>query len=194
MTKTKAQLRAEAVERLNGMALDTGSAVKKLAIALDADWNPDNTVASMGRLRARLIDLLTDDEQPEEADSRGKLEGEVWYLASGFTVSNPGYVALYDGIIALLDRQAAITQAECERICDTCELVADLQEDKRTRTGYKLAHIHCSVCGELHSGVICFREDGSHVIYREKQDVFCCHCGSRITNEVDERMWKAVAE
>lgn len=62
MTKSKHQLRAEAVERLSDMALDTGSAVKKLAIAIDADWNPDNTIASMGRLRAKLLMLLTDDE------------------------------------------------------------------------------------------------------------------------------------
>lgn len=68
----------------------------------------------------------------------------------------------------------------------TCKLIADLQEDKRTKTGYKLACIHCSACGEQHSGSICFREDGSYVIYRDEQDIFCRHCGSMITNDVDE--------
>ena len=65
MGKTKRELRAEAVERLNGMALNTGSAVRKLAIALGVKWNPDNAPLSMSVLQNRLRDLLTDDEPPE---------------------------------------------------------------------------------------------------------------------------------
>ena len=67
MTKTKEQLRAEAVERLNGMVLDTGSAVKKLAIALDVKWNPDNAPASISALQNRLRDLLTDSHESRES-------------------------------------------------------------------------------------------------------------------------------
>ena len=59
--KTKRQLRAEAVERLNDMVLNTGSAIKKLAIALDVKWDPDNSPLSMSALQNTLVDLLTDD-------------------------------------------------------------------------------------------------------------------------------------
>lgn len=86
-----------------------------------------------------------------------------------------------DTIISLRDRLQA-----AELGSGTCKLIADLQEDKRTKTGYKLACIHCSACGEQHSGSICFRGDGSYVIYRDEQDIFCRHCGSMITNDVDE--------
>lgn len=68
MTKTKRQLRAEAVERLNGMVLNTGSAIKKLAIALDVKWNPDNAPISMSKLQNRLRDLLTDDDTHESRE------------------------------------------------------------------------------------------------------------------------------
>ena len=62
MTKTKAQLRAEAVERLKDTRMDTGSAVKKLAMAIGSEWNPPSVNYSLGCLKSRLIDLLTDDE------------------------------------------------------------------------------------------------------------------------------------
>jgi chorismate mutase len=54
--------RAAAVKRLRGMMLNTGSAIKKLAIALDVKWNPDNAPLSMAVLQNTLVDLLTDDD------------------------------------------------------------------------------------------------------------------------------------
>ena len=62
MTKTKRKLRAEAVERLKNTRMDSGSAVKKLALALGSEWNPPSVNYSLGCLKKRLIDLLTDDD------------------------------------------------------------------------------------------------------------------------------------
>lgn len=68
--KTKRQLRAEAVERLWNTQLNTGNAVEKLAKAVGAHWNSDNTPASIGALEARLIYMLTDDSTTAEADNQ----------------------------------------------------------------------------------------------------------------------------
>jgi hypothetical protein len=54
--------RQEAVCKLRNIHLDTGSAVKKLAIALGVKWNPDNAQKSMMTLQKRLIYLLGGDE------------------------------------------------------------------------------------------------------------------------------------
>ena len=64
MTKTKAQLRAETVERLKDTRMDSGDAVKKIAAAIGSEWNPPSVNHSLGCLKSKLIDLLTDDEPP----------------------------------------------------------------------------------------------------------------------------------
>ena len=60
--KTKRQLRAEAVERLRETGLDTGGAVKQLAKAIGSPWEPPRVNWCLGALKAKLIELLTDDE------------------------------------------------------------------------------------------------------------------------------------
>lgn len=125
--KTKRQLRAEAVERLRNTQLNTGNAVKKLAKAVGAHWNSDNTPASIGGLQARLIYLLTDNDASAESaaqdmdngicvhmcpnDSREKLEEIAWEYAASY--AGPyDCEAMAEAIIELLDRQDAITRAE----------------------------------------------------------------------------------
>lgn len=119
--KAKSAKRAVAVERLRGMVLNTGSAIKKLAIALDVKWNPDNAPLSMAVLQNTLIDLLTDDESyrqyadqgerdktPDcENDSREKLEDDVVHECA-----RPGFGPEFGEIMAWLDRQAAIAERE----------------------------------------------------------------------------------
>ena len=59
-------------------------------------------------------------------DTREQLEADLeklrkqWKEYDGNFMRIYSYVA-YSQIVELLDRQAAITRAECERICDTCE-------------------------------------------------------------------------
>ena len=74
----------------------------------------------------------------DEADSREKLEADVEYVFFGSYPTIHGLAdeyldahgavhgdsmneSLRKTIVHMLDRQAAITRAECERICDTCE-------------------------------------------------------------------------
>lgn len=59
MTKTKAQLRAEAVERLK--KINSDNSPKPWAAALGIPWNSDNVPKTMGRMKAALINLLTDE-------------------------------------------------------------------------------------------------------------------------------------
>lgn len=59
--------RHKAVCELRNMHLDTGSAVKKLTIALGVKWNSDNAVRSVTLLQKRLIHLLGGD-QPSGID------------------------------------------------------------------------------------------------------------------------------
>lgn len=68
--------RHKAVCELRKMKLDTGSAVKKLAIALGIEWNADNAPKSVALLQKRLIHLLGGDQQPVKlADLFGILKG-----------------------------------------------------------------------------------------------------------------------
>ena len=142
MNKTKRQLRAEAVERLRGMALNTGSAIKKLAIALDVEWNPDNSPLSMAILQNRIIDLLEDDDMDsgvyvQKCSNDGTHESCRQYADQPKREEAPDcesdsrekleadvrkYLDLpancrgwgdYKAVCEWLDRQAAIT--ECER-------------------------------------------------------------------------------
>lgn len=154
MTKTKAQLRREAVERLKDTHMDSGSAVKKLAAAIGSEWNPPSVNYSLGCLKSKLIDLLTDEEPRKfgvtaeqmakasadffdklpsvngkkadsSQDSREKLEAEIRYEYNGSIEWEA------DQIIEWLDRQAAITEREYfETKCYDCQDAHDRQTYK----------------------------------------------------------------
>jgi hypothetical protein len=54
--------RHKAVCRLRNMQMDTGNAIKKLAVALGLEWNPNNAPKSVALLQSRIIHLLGGDE------------------------------------------------------------------------------------------------------------------------------------
>jgi hypothetical protein len=54
--------RHKAVCRLRNMQMDTGNAIKKLAVALGLEWNPNNAPKSVALLQNRIIHLLGGDE------------------------------------------------------------------------------------------------------------------------------------
>ena len=157
MTKTKAQLRAEAVERLK--TLNNPSSCKIVDAITGSEW-----MGSQKRCKV-LIDLLTDDEPqdvttPEfdvplygwhEGDTREKLEADLLELTKAWKADD-SFMSIYSTVAyaqvkELLDRQAAITRTECERFCDTCrdEQVDELEAecDARARAlDFNLKHIH----------------------------------------------------
>ena len=67
--------RQEAVNKLRGTFLDTGSALKKLATALGVYWDASNTNKSAASLQRRLIHLLGDDEYYVLDTSKAKIIG-----------------------------------------------------------------------------------------------------------------------
>lgn len=95
MTKTKKQLRAEAVERLDSMRLDTGSAVKRIATVLGVEWNPDNVPASVGALHNMLRYLLVDDELPE-GDAPSEFAEILMSLAADCSCMGDGIVRHFE--------------------------------------------------------------------------------------------------
>lgn len=59
-------------------------------------------------------------------DTREKLEDDLEKLRAEWKNYDGNFMRIYSDvayaqIVELLDRQAAITEAECERICDTCD-------------------------------------------------------------------------
>lgn len=160
MTKTKKQLRAEAVERLKNCVAARFDA-ESIVIALtsgrhgQSDWSLECD---------KLIDLLTDDDvnddsvpesgvsdsepfltplsNPNETgngdDSREKLEADV------FACLQQAYIT-YPKVIELLDRQAAITERKCRKpnwdYCETCETLAELtaeRDELKERADYNI--------------------------------------------------------
>lgn len=150
--KAKAQLRAEAVERLRNCYYTSDSDLMRAML----NWGHEPHTGDDSRFA--LIGLLTDEEprkfgvtaeQMAKAstdffdkfpsingkkadslqDSREKLEAEIRYEYNG-SISNEA-----EQIIEWLDRQAAITRTECERFCETCrdEQVDELQHELETR-------------------------------------------------------------
>lgn len=141
MTKTKRQLRAEAVERLRKCE---SSNVEWMILGDDCpNWVNYDTLSYYKALYERIADLLTDDEPPEgyanatpescrqdadqlkrsdtpgyESDSREKLEADI----AEFFDAN---CETYDDILEWLDRQAAITSAEWERAADVVKAERD---------------------------------------------------------------------
>ena len=135
MTKTKKQLRAEAVERLKNTAhwlmcfYADGEAVY-----WHSGYQPERE--SVGQSMLKDIELLTDDPNDDSApekvvsggaanvttescDSREKLEADV-RRSLGFTV---------DDVFHWLDRQAAITEREQQAKVD--ELTGQLEQSRK---------------------------------------------------------------
>lgn len=148
MTKTKKQLRAEAVERLKNCVAARFDA-ESIVIALtsgrhgQSDWSLECD---------KLIYLLTDDDSTiseddsttellsDEADTREKLEADIWYFIEhngwfGYEYEAESYADCRKAIFKIfrewLDRQAAITERETtkrhELFCETCEAECDKQ-------------------------------------------------------------------
>ena len=126
MTKTKRQLRAEAVERLRNIPNERMNAASVvIAIAGEAAYRLGGTRDA----RDMCIDLLTDDDSTveslsDEADSREKLEADVlkYYTHTVSTAMWPHSANKHtdmvsvsmDTVLEWLDRQAAITEHEWE--------------------------------------------------------------------------------
>ena len=149
MTKTKKQLRAEAVERLKNSEYHT--ALDDICSMLGWGHEPHFEGATDA-----LIDLLTDDANDDSApekvvsdpdgwsnvayiapDSRDKLEADVRKIAEAYNMDEQRHGTerfaheLYYSIIHLLNRQAAITERETtkrhELFCEKCEAESDKQ-------------------------------------------------------------------
>ena len=103
--KTKRQLRAEAVERLE--ILNHPSSCQIVDAITGNKWMCSNA------RRNALIDLLTDDEPQDEPDTREKLEEDCEKLIGNIqrrVFSGRDAGALRWQLKELLDRQAAITE------------------------------------------------------------------------------------
>lgn len=86
--------------------------------------------------------------------------------------------------VAWLNAELHGAELRAER---TAELVAEVKEDGRKKSGIKVGWIHCSYCGAHHSGSAVFTADGKFRILRHREDGgYCPHCGSRFTNDIDE--------
>ena len=162
ITKTKKQLRAEAVERLKNMDDWCDGSYRTAADFMKALlW--DLRAINEDAICNALIDLLTDDDANDDStpesvvsdpdggsnvayvasDSRERLEAEVRYEYSG-NIENEA-----EQIIGWLDRQAAITERECidQRIASQigsiwkdeklCELQAKVDELTAEREEYR---------------------------------------------------------
>ena len=146
MTKTKKQLRAEAVERLRSIPNEYMNAISVVvAIAGEAAYRLGGTRDA----RDMCIDLLTDDDSTTESlsdgtDSREKLEADAFnlimqmideaYLMGEHEATWMGNRAsIHKCIASWLDRQAAIDRAEFDKpgweYCETCEEIARLRDE-----------------------------------------------------------------
>ena len=128
MTKTKKQLRAEAVGRIKNPKRHSIGAQLQAVLGY-TDWNHD-----WDETETALIDLLTDDDEAnpdasafigytlkgdtftgnmgEEADSREKLEADIREWCATFPTWNHAK-EFCETVFGWLDRQAAITKREC---------------------------------------------------------------------------------
>lgn len=140
MTKTKKQLRAEAVERLKDAQTDN---LDWMLLGDECpNWVNYDTLSYEKAVRERVADLLTDDDAnddlaPENGvsdpdggsnvayiapDSREKLEADVRKIAEAYNMDTHRHGTerfaheLYYSIIHLLNRQRAIDDS----ICDEC--------------------------------------------------------------------------
>ena len=135
MTKFKSQLRAEAVERLRTMPPTqvTNSACINALIG-PIELRPDLTEGQ--DIIDVLIDLLTDDEfvnckdSASLKDSREQLEFDIMACISSDTAEE--YMQFIGDVFWWLDRQAAITRAECDKpnwdYCESCEQFKAMQD------------------------------------------------------------------
>jgi hypothetical protein len=127
--------RSNAVENLEKMDLDTGGAIKKLAVALGVDWNAANADKSVTLLKERIIHLLGghlgEGEEPtretytgltvnmgkpaetsDYEDTREKLEEDVREEIGHYFSWQATRDQLSAKTLDFLDRQAAITERE----------------------------------------------------------------------------------
>ena len=85
-------------------------------IAIEAGTDPAEVMREHGQ-------VIPDGEKYELADSREKLEVDALNFANGFIRKHNGAISwndeLYQGIIELLDRQAAITERKCMKQATT---------------------------------------------------------------------------
>lgn len=133
MVEWSAQTRVEGVRRMNeGIKQEVEAFARSLAIEGDCK-------VSQGVTDKPLPCIISNKTGNSVTDSREQLEADVrnvmsqWYFETGW--SGNTYHGLEERVVMQwLDRQAAITMRECERICDTCELsdsvaYAALQEE-----------------------------------------------------------------
>ena len=143
MTKTKKQLRAEAVQRLRSIPNECMNATSVVvAIAGEAAYRLGGTRDA----RDMCIDLLTDDDSTthevesttellsDGADSRAKLEEDANAVAIDYWQRERTWSDANDlkrDVIALLDRQAAITEEEtrCKWVVATADEIARLRDE-----------------------------------------------------------------
>ena len=136
MTKTKKQLRAEAVERLRSIPNEYMNATSVVvAIAGEAAYRLGGTRDA----RDMCIDLLTDDDSTTESlsdgtDSREKLLEDANAVAIDYWDRKRTWGDANDlkrDVTALLDRQAAITAEEtrCKWVVATADEIARLRDE-----------------------------------------------------------------
>lgn len=124
MTKTKAQMRKEVVERLKG--INSYSTVGDILCAVCG--KPDCRTWDATQDRDVLIELLTD-ECDEQQDSREKLEADIdKYRATDL----PTYLRVPHAIvISWLDRQAALTERKwTEYLADATSQIDRLEKER----------------------------------------------------------------
>ena len=154
MTKTKRQLRAEAVERLRNIPNERMNAASVvIAIAGEAAYRLGGTRDA----RDMCIDLLTDDDSTtellsDEVDSREKLEADVlkYYTHTVSTAMWPPSANKHtdmvsvsmDDVLGWLDRQAAITANETNHDNPYVGLVRGKQWERTETSDY-----YCGRCG-----------------------------------------------
>ena len=161
MTKTKRQLRAEAVERLRSIPNERMNATSVVvAIAGEAAYRLGGTRDA----RDMCIDLLTDDDSTiaetestteslsDGADSREKLEADVlkYYTHTVSTAMWPPSANKHtdmvsvsmDDVLGWLDRQAAITANETNHDNPYVGLVRGKQWERTEKSDY-----YCGRCG-----------------------------------------------
>ena len=139
--EAKSAKRAAAVERLQGMTLNTGSAIKKLAVALDVKWNPDNSPLSMSILQNALIDLLDDDAHSKaHSSTEPNMSEQSESLSDANDDFTPESVVTAEAVDAN-DMNAMVTtmplkmpsEIKVQYVCDeSCNQVADQGEHTET--------------------------------------------------------------
>ena len=177
MTKTKKQLRAEAVERLRSIPNEYMNATSVVvAIAGEAAYRLGGTRDA----RDMCIDLLTDDDSTTESlsdgtDSREKLLEDANAVAIDYWDRKRTWGDANDlkrDVTALLDRQEAITANEVarERYDMERDLIAERDEWK--------AKAESAAHDNPYVGLV----RGKQWERKESSDYYCGKCGWKVTD------------